>query len=117
MVWVFFFVLIISFLTFASDKDVVRIQGRVMEVDLGNRMMIVNEKTFIWDQNTKFYNEKCTPITVDRLRAKTWVYIEGVRDTFKKRVIAGKIYLLPKHISEKEKNLYCFFNETKSIED
>jgi hypothetical protein len=117
MVWVFFFVLIISFLTFASDKDVVRIQGRVMEVDLGNRMMIVNEKTFIWDQNTVFYDEKGIPVTVNRLKTKTWVYIEGIRDISQKRVIAGKIYFLPKYIPGKEKHLYPFFNVTKSIDD
>ncbi len=94
---------------FASENNDIRIQGRVMEVDLMNKMMIVNEKTFVWDQNTKFFDEKGVPVTVDRLRTKTWVYIEGIRDISKKRVLAGSIYLLPKYIPSKDKNLYPFF--------
>jgi hypothetical protein len=47
-------------------------------------------------------------MTVDKLRAKTWVYIEGMKDNIKKRAIAEKIYLLPKYIHEKEKHLYPF---------
>jgi len=79
-----------------------------MELDLKKNMMIVNERTFVWDQNTIFYNEKGSPVTVDKLNTKTWVYIEGVRENVKKRVVAEKIYLLPKYISEKEKYRYPF---------
>ena len=105
---VIFFILIFSFLTIASDEGIVRIQGIVMELDLKKNMMIVNERTFVWDPKTIFYNEKGSPITVDKLRTKTWVYIEGVRDNIKKGVIAEKIYLLPKYIDEKEKSRYPF---------
>jgi hypothetical protein len=83
-------------------------QGVVMELDLKKNVMIVNERTFYWDPQTNFYNEKGSPVTVDQLRARTWVYIEGMRDHVKKRAIAGKIYLLPKYIHEKEKHLYPF---------
>jgi hypothetical protein len=99
-------------LTFALDKDIVRIQGRVMEVDFNNNLMIVNERTFLWNQNTAFYNERGSPTTVDSLRKKTWVYVEGTKDATKKSVIAGKIYILPKYITGKEKHLYPFFQET-----
>jgi hypothetical protein len=80
----------------------------VMELDLKKNMMIVNERIFVWDSNTIFYNEKGSPITVDKLRTKTWVYIEGVRENVKKRIVAEKIYLLPKYIHEEEKHLYPF---------
>jgi hypothetical protein len=103
-----FSISIISSLTFALDKDRIAIQGVVMELDFKRNVMIVNERTFFWDPQTIFYNEKGSPITVDKLRAQTWVYIEGMRDNVKKRAIAGKIYLLPKYISEKEKHLYPF---------
>jgi hypothetical protein len=103
-----FSISIISSLTFALDKDKIAIQGVVMELDLKKNVMIVNERAFFWDPQTIFYNEKGSPITVDQLRAKTWVYIEGMRDNVKKRAIAGKIYLLPKYINEKEKHLYPF---------
>lgn len=103
-----FSMLIISSLTFASNKDRIKIQGVVMELDLKKNMMIVNERIFVWDSNTIFYNEKGSPITVDKLRIKTWIYMEGVRENVKKRIIAEKIYLLPKYIHEKEKHLYPF---------
>ena len=108
VILVIFSILIFSFLTFASDEGIVRVQGIVMELDLKKNMMIVNERTFVWDQKTIFYNEKGSPITVDKLNTKTWVYIEGMRENVKKRVVAEKIYLLPKYIDEKEKYRYPF---------
>ena len=102
------FMFILSALAFAQGQDAFKIQGLIMNVDLQKNMMIVNESTFIWDQNTKFYNEKGSPVTVDKLRAKTWVYIEGVKDSAQKRMMAEKIYILPKYIDKKEKHLYPF---------
>jgi len=106
--FIILFTLFISSLTFGSDESIVRIQGIVMDLNLQKNILIVNERTFIWAPNTIFYNEKGSPITVDKLRTKVWVYIEGVGDDVKKRVVAEKIYLLPKYIHEKEKHLYPF---------
>ena len=99
---------IISSLTFALDRDRIAMQGFVMELDLNKNVMIVNERAFFWNPQTAFFDEKGSPITVDKLRAKTWVYIEGMRDNARKRAIAEKIYLLPNYINEKEKHLYPF---------
>mgnify|MGYP001575684639 CR=1 FL=1 len=112
----FVIVFIIHTSTFASGNNVIRIQGRVMEVDLSNRMMIVNERTFVWNQNTAFYNDRGSPTTVDSLRKKTWVYVEGAKDATKKIVIAQKIYILPKYIPGKERHLYPFFQEINTSE-
>jgi hypothetical protein len=98
----------ISSLTFASDKDRIKMQGVVMELDLKNNMMVVNERMFVWDSNTIFYDEKGSPLTVNKLRAKTWVYIEGLRDNVRKRLVVEKIYMLPNYIHGKEKHLYPF---------
>jgi hypothetical protein len=105
---IIFFISIISALTFAADKDIVKMQGVVMELDLKKNMMIVNEKQFVWDQNTIIYNEKGFPTTVDKLKTKIWVYIEGVGERVNKRILAKKIYILPKYIDEKERHLYPF---------
>jgi hypothetical protein len=105
---------IFSPLAFAQGQDEFKTQGLIMNVDLQKKVMIVNESTFVWDQNTKFYNDKGSLVTVDKLRAKTWVYIQGVKDSAGKRMTAEKIYLLPKYIDKKEKHLYPFFNETRS---
>ena len=101
------FSLFISSLTFAANKDIVTFQGIVMELDWQKKIIIVNERSFAFDQNTIVYNEKGSPIPQDRLKAKTWVFIEGVKDKSQKKV-AKKIYLLPKYIDEKEKRLYPF---------
>ena len=103
-----FSVLVISALTFASDKGIFTTQGIVMTLDLKKKTMVINERAFIWDQDTVIHNEKGSPVTLDSLRVRTWVYIEGVEDKAHKRVVAKKIYLLPKYIDEKEKNLYPF---------
>ena len=102
------FIFIFSALAFAQGQDAFKIQGLIMNVDLQKNMMIANESTFIWDQNTKFYNEKGSPVTVDKLRVKAWVYIEGVKDSAQKRMMAEKITILPKYIDKKEKHLYPF---------
>ena len=97
-------------LTFASDsdKDTVTVQGVIMELDLNTRMMVVNERYFAFDQNTFLHNEKGSPVTQDRLKIKTWVYIEGTPDKAHQRVVARKTYLLPKYIDKKEQHLYPF---------
>jgi len=109
--WTLFFVLsvlVIYSLTFASEKDILNIQGIVMEIDLKKNTMIVNEKLFRWDQKTSFFNDKGSPITIDKIKVKSWVYIEGVNDIPNKSVLTNKVYLLPKRINEKEKHLYPF---------
>ncbi len=110
---VFAIVFVVDPAPFAMAANVVRIQGRVMGVDSNSKMMIVNERTFVWDESTKFYNEKSSPITADGLRPQTWAYIEGARDMAKNRVLVNKIYILPKRIPEKEKRFYPFFENTE----
>jgi hypothetical protein len=106
--FIIFLTLFVSSLTFASDESIFRIQGIVMDLDLKKNILIVNERTLFWAPHTFFYDENGSPITADKLRTKVWVYIEGVRDNIKKRVIAEKIYFIPKYIHEKEKHLYPF---------
>jgi len=106
-----FFLLIFSSLTFGEDKNILNIQGVVMVLDLKKSMLVVNEKTFFWDQHTVFYNEKGSSITIDKLKIKGWVYIEGENDKVHKRWVAKKIYLLPKYIGQKERYLYPFIQQ------
>ena len=115
IVLVILLVFVISSLTFAADESIVKIQGRVMELDLKKNMMIVNERMFFWGQNTNFYDEKGSPITADRLRTKGWVYIEASRQGLNKKVVAERIFLLPKYIDEKGHNhlsssLFCWLS-------
>ena len=106
-----FFLLIFSALTFAEDINIVKIQGVVMSLDLKKSTVVINEMTFVWDQQTAFHNEAGSPITMDKLRTKGWVYIEGEHDKAYKRWVAKKIFLLPKFIGRKELHLYPFIEQ------
>lgn len=108
VILLFSLVLLISGLTFAAEKDTVTIQGIIMDLNLKKSVMFVNERAIAWNQDTIVHNEKGFPIPVDKLTTKTWVYIEGVKDEARKRVMARKIYLLPKYIHGNEKRLYPF---------
>jgi hypothetical protein len=103
-----FLMFTVASLTFAADKDIVKTQGIIMAIELFKNSMIVNERLVVWDPQTLFNNEKAKPITVDQLKVKNWVYLEGVLDKDRKKVLAKKVYLLPKYIDDKQKHLYPF---------
>jgi hypothetical protein len=106
--FVIFLSLVISPLTFAADKAIVKTQGVVMAVDLKKSEIVINERKFVLNGNTTFFNERGYPVTVEMLKPKTWVYIEGTDEKAKRRVFATKIYFLPKRIDGKEKDRYPF---------
>jgi hypothetical protein len=106
-----FLLLFLSGLTFAKDINIVKMQGRIMSLDPKTNTVVINEKTFVWDKNTTFRNHAGVPVTIDKLRTKGWVYIEGENDKAHKRWIAKKIYLLPKFIGGKERHLYPFIQQ------
>jgi hypothetical protein len=106
-----FFLLFFSVLTFAEDISIVKMQGVMMSVDLKKSTVVINERTFSWDQHTTFHNEQGSPIKIDKLRTKGWVYIEGENDKVHKRWVAKKIYLLPKFIESKNLHLYPFIEQ------
>jgi hypothetical protein len=93
---------------FASEGDTAKIQGIIMALDVNKNTMIVNEKLFVWRENTAIYNDKGSPLTIDKFKPKAWVYIEGENDKNNRRIIINKIYLLPKYVDKKERHLYPF---------
>jgi hypothetical protein len=103
-----FFIFIISALTFGADKKLVKIQGMVMDLDLKKKTMIVNEMHFVWNDKTIINNEKGSLIAIEKIKPRSWVYIEGETDKVNNRVEARKIYLLPKYIDENERSRYSF---------
>ncbi len=94
-------------LTFASDRDIVKLQGVIMAVDLKKNIITVNERSFALNKQTAVYNERGLRTTLDSLKEQGWVYIEGVHEN--RGNLAKKIYVLPGYISGKEKHLYSFF--------
>lgn len=101
-----FSILASSTWTFATEEVVSRTQGPIMRIDLKKNVMVVNEKTFIWNRSTIFNDDKESVIGIERFKTKSWVFIEGEpRD---KDVVIKKIYLLPKHVGKKERHLYPF---------
>jgi hypothetical protein len=110
LLFIVFSTLFFSSIIIAAEMGIVKFQGKVMELDLKKNTMIANERTVLWDQNTIFYNPKGVPITPDKLKNKAWVYIEGVSDVVNKRILAQKIYLIPKYIYKKERGHYPFMD-------
>ena len=92
----------------ASENARFATQGKVMELDLSRKILIVNEQTFVFDQSTLIRDAKGSAIALERLKAKTWAYIEGIQDGRDKRRVATKIYVLQKHVGRQEKHLYPF---------
>ncbi len=108
MVGVILFLLSLSGLTWAAEKDILTFQGIVMAVDLQKRSMVVNERICIWNHETAIHNGRGLRADLDQLNPRTWVYVEGVYDKAHHRVLAKTIYLLPKYVDEKEKGQYPF---------
>ncbi len=101
--------LAISTLTFASDQGIVKLQGVVMSVDSKKNVLIVNERLFSWDQHTLVGNENGFATTMEKVRVKNWVYVEGLQEKTNRPMILKKIYLLPNYVPEKERSRYPFF--------
>jgi hypothetical protein len=95
-----------STMALALDEGIYKNQGTIMKMDLKKNIMIVNEKTFVWNQNTSFFDEKGSPIKIERFKLKSWVFIEGEKAD--KHIVIKKIYLLPKYVDNKERHLYPF---------
>ena len=94
-----------------SKKSGVNVQGMVMTVDLKKKIMTVNEKAYLWDQQTAFYNEKGSSSTADKVKADGWVYIVGDYDDMIKTIKAKKVYLLSKYVSKQERHRYPFMEQ------
>jgi hypothetical protein len=84
------FIFLFSALAFAQGKEM-QIKGKVMQLDFAKKMVIVNEKTFFWNQNTLFYDEKGSPVSIteDRL-------IKGTLVSIKTTWIKNKPYIIKK---------------------
>ena len=79
-----------------------------MAVDLKKHTMVVNERMCTWNQETIIRNERGLPAALDQLKAKNWIYVEGVYDKVHHRVLAKTVYLLPKFVEKKDKGQYRF---------
>ena len=94
--------------TYALEEDKIKFQGKIMDLNLGKNMMIVNERLFILDDNTIIKNVEGSLITIEKIKMNSWAYIEAERDKTKNQMVIKKINLLPKHIDNKERNRYPF---------
>lgn len=101
-----FSILLCSTVTFALDEGISKAEGLIMSIDFKKNIMVVNEKTFIWNKSSIFYNEKESKIDIDRFKPKSYVFIEGEKGD--KYIVIKKIYLFPKYLDKKERRLYPF---------
>ena len=101
-----FSILLCSTLTFATDEAVSKAEGLIMSIDFKKNIMVVNEKTFIWNKSSVFYNEKESRIEIDRFKPKSYVFIKGEKGD--KYIVIKKMYLFPKYLDKNERRLYPF---------
>jgi hypothetical protein len=101
-------ILCLSALTYATERAMVKMQGVVMSVDFKKKNLVVNERLFIWNQQTKMHDDNGSAATFERLKPSSWVYIEGAYDQTRKITVATKIYLIPKQIDAKDRHRYPF---------
>ena len=93
----------------ASEEESIRLQGKVMDIRLEKRTMIVNEGMFFWDEKTLINDHKGSPIAPEMVKKKSWVYIEAeTHKTTIKGMRIRSIHLLPKYIDNKERSRYPF---------
>ena len=99
MTLVVFSILLFSALAFTAEPEAVTIEGRIMDWDLKKNMIVVNEKNFLWNSKTLFYDEKGsltkTEKLAEQLKMNTLVNIEAVKGAGNRRFIIKKISLLP----------------------
>jgi hypothetical protein len=100
-------IIIFSTMSVASGEGVYKNQGSIMEIDLTKNTMIVNERHFVWNQNTAFCSSKGSLTGIEEFKRKSWVYIEGTINR-NNIILIEKIYLLPKYVGKKERNRYPF---------
>ena len=100
--------ILLVFAPFAASGEEVKMQGRIMEMNLKKNQMTVNEIRVDWNLRTVFFDEKGTQIKLEKQDGKKWAYLLGVRDPVQKRILAEKVYFVPKLIGEKEKSHYPF---------
>jgi len=103
---ILFSILFASALSIAADKDIVKIKGVIMSIDLKKSTIVVNEKRFMVNENTILQNETGVPITLDKLKKKNWVYLEGVHDKSSNRRVAQKIYFLSKGTTDGKETFF-----------
>ncbi len=90
------FIFLFSALVFAQGKDV-QSKGKVMQLDFAKNTVIVNEKTFVWNQNTLFFDVNGAPILIreDTLQKGTMVRVESTW-VKNKPLVVKKLFILPK---------------------
>jgi len=99
-------ILLCSTLTLALNEGMSKAEGLIMSIDFKKNVMVVNEKTFIWNKSSIFNDEKESKIEIDRFKPKSYVFIEGEKGD--KYIVIKKIYLFPKYLDKKERRLYPF---------
>jgi hypothetical protein len=100
-------IIIFSAMLVAAGEGLYKNQGAIAKIDLSKNTMLVNERIFVWNQNTAFYDNNSSPIGIHRFGPKSWVYIEGTiqRNNI---ILIEKLYLLPKYVEKKERHRYPF---------
>ena len=99
----------------AENSDVERFQGIISSTEGLPGYIVVNERQILLDEDIKIKNPKEKEVSVSDLKGGKWVYI--VAEKKPAGLSAIRIYLLPKHIKDKEKHDYPFMTKEEESEE
>ena len=105
-----FLMLVLVSSALGQESNLVKVQGRVMSLDLYKNLIVVNEKVFVLNSQTMIRDEKDHSAGMARLKPEAWVYVVGENNSAIKKLVAKRIYLLPKYVERKERHLYPFMD-------
>jgi hypothetical protein len=78
-------------------------QGLVMQMDTKTQTLVVHEKLFRYDRNTKVTDLKGAPIGIDKIKVKTRVSMEWVEGKPGEACLIKTISIVPRRVDKKVK--------------
>ena len=87
-------IFLFSALAFAQSREVVRVRGTVATLNAVTKMIRVNERAYVWNRNTRFYDETGSAIKAEGLKKNIRVSIEA-RVIPRKPCLIKTLHILP----------------------
>lgn len=99
----------------AEDGYVNSFQGAISATDGIPKYIVVNEHKLLLDEKVIVKNHKEKDASLSDLKAGQWIYIAAQKRPA--GLTALRIYLLPRHVPDKEKSGYPFMEKEEEPED
>ncbi len=99
----------------AEDGYVKPFQGAISSTDGMPDYIVVNEHKLLLDEKVVIKDHKEKEASLSDLKAGQWIYIAAEKRPA--GLTALRIYLLPRHVKDKEKSSYSFIKKEEEPEE